>query len=229
MDWHPALMRHVEAACGDQRVQGRDWFRMPPTLLAGDDGVGRTHIARRIARSAGLPHVVFDLADPRIGCREAPPEVPEPVPPLVAMAISRCANPLVSVVNADTASPVALALITRLVDPRANRRVVATALGAQLDLGQVSWLVQSSAPDSLPHRLTDLLVRVDLEDPDGEDTDFVAIDLMAEVVADLGLPPPYAGTVDAILSRYRSRQGYPSAHVGVGEMYAQIAARLQSR
>lgn len=227
MDWHPGLMRHVAAVCGDQRVQGRSWFRMPPTLLAGPDGVGRTHIGRRIATEAGLPHVTLDLHDARLVRREASPDVPEPVPPLVAMAMTRCANPVVSVINADTAPPPALALVTRLVDPALNRRIVVDALSTQLDLGQVTWLIQSSAPDRLPDRLCDRLVRIDLQVPDGEAIEFMTIDVLAEVVSDLGLRPPGGDVVEAVLARVGGRRGHPPRVVRMRELYDDVVAHLQ--
>lgn len=226
MDWHPQLMRAVEKACEDQRILGRDWFVMPPTLLLGPDGVGRTHIARRLATAAGVPHVEFDLADPHIGRHEAAPDVRMPLPPFVGMWVSRCANPVVSVVNVDRAGPVGLSLLQRLVDPRVNGRVVASALAAQFDLSQVTWLVQSGAADALPARLHDLLVEVGLEDTEIDDSAFLKIDLIAEVVADFALEPPSPADVEEIVGK-RHPRGHPARHVGVAELYADIARRLR--
>lgn len=226
MDWHPQLMRAVEKACEDQRILGRDWFTMPPTLLSGPTGVGRTHIARRLATAAGVPHVEFDLADPRIGRHEAAPDVRMPMAPFVAMSVSRCANPVVSVVNVDRAGPVGLSLLQRLVDPRAHGRVVVSALAAQFDLSQVTWLVQSSAADGLPDRLRDLLVEVEMEDTEIDDTVFVKIDLLAEVVADFALDPPSPADVEVIVGKPRAR-GYPAQHVRVADLYADIARHLR--
>lgn len=226
MDWHPQLMRAVEKACEDQRILGRDWFTMQPTLLSGPDGVGRTHIARRLATAAGVPHVEFDLADPRIGRHEAAPDVRMPMAPFVAMSVSRCANPVVSVVNVDRANSVGLALLQRLVDPRANGRIVVSALAAQFDLSQVTWLVQSSAADGLPDRLRDLLVDVELADTEIDDTVYVKIDLIAEVVADFALDPPSPADVEVIVGKRRAR-GYPAQHVRVADLYADIARQLR--
>jgi len=62
LDWEPQFMGAVAQACADQRVLGRDWFTMPPMLLGGPAGVGRTQVARWLARAAGLPHIMFDAA-----------------------------------------------------------------------------------------------------------------------------------------------------------------------
>ena len=142
------------------------------------------------------------------------------------MPRKRCANPVVSVVNVDRAGPVGLSLLQRLVDPRAHGRVVVSALAAQFDLSQVTWLVQSSAADGLPDRLRDLLVEVEMEDTEIDDTVFVKIDLLAEVVADFALDPPSPADVEVIVGKPRAR-GYPAQHVRVADLYADIARHLR--
>lgn len=226
MDWQPALMRHVVMACDDQRVCGRDWFFLPATLLAGPPGMGRTHIARRVATAAGLPHLVLDASDERLARSGAAPDVPLPLPPLVGMALTRCANPIVSVENVDQADAEVMALICRLVDGRVNGRIVDAGLGAVLDLSAVSWLVQSTAIDALPRTLRDATVRVDIADPDGQDVAFLVIDLIAEAVADFGLPTPAPALVELIVRSTVRQHGQPYRQTSVAQLYSEITDRL---
>lgn len=190
LDWHPEFMRAVTQACDDLRIGGCPWFTMPPILLAGPAGVGRTHIARRLATSAGLPHFVLDAAVDATFDPTAAPNVLLPLPPIVGMALTRCANPIVSVVNIERASTIALQAITRLVDLRVSRRYVDEGLGATLDLGAVNWLVHATEPNNLPIELASALLRVDLAMPEGQHFEIHIVDLVAEAVADLGVPAP---------------------------------------
>lgn len=226
MDWHPALMRLVEAACDDQRVRGRPWFTMPPTLLSGPAGVGRTHIARRISAAAGVPHLVMDVRDHDSAMRRHAPDVPMPITPVVGMALTRCANPVVSVVNVDGADQEELAHIARLLDVRQNGRFVEPGLGATLDLSQVTWLVQSSAPDALRDRLRDVLLEVRLEEPEDMDATFLVIDLIAEVIADNGLEEPDADAIREIVHSSVVRRGSYRRSVTTADLYDEIGHRL---
>jgi len=226
MDWHPALMRLVEAACDDQRVRGRPWFTMPPTLLSGPAGVGRTHIARRISLAAGVPHLVMDVRDHDAAHRRHAPDVPMPITPVIGMALTRCANPVVTVINVDDADREALAHVARLLDVRQNGRFVEPGLGATLDLSQVTWLVQSSAPDELRDRLRDVLLEVRLQEPEDMDATFLVIDLIAEVIADHGLDEPDPETIRAIVHGSVVRRGGHRRSVTTASLYDEIAARL---
>ncbi|WP_294300965.1 hypothetical protein [uncultured Sphingomonas sp.] len=226
MDWHPALMRLVEAACDDQRVRGRPWFTMPPTLLSGPAGVGRTHIARRISDAAGVPHLVMDVRDHDAAHRRHAPDVPMPITPVIGMALTRCANPVVTVINVDDADREALAHVARLLDVRHNGRIVEPGLGATLDLSQVTWLVQSSAPDALRDRLRDVLLEVRLEEPEDMDATFLVIDLIAEVIADHGLDEPDAETIRAIVHGSVVRRGGYRRTVTTASLYDEIARQL---
>lgn len=225
MDWQPGLMRLVAHSCEDLRIGGCGWFTMPPTLLAGPPGVGRTHIARRVAAAAGVPHFEIDASDTGLFASAAPPDVRLPLPPLVGMALTLCANPVVSIRNVDRANALAAAVIGRLVDTRANRRFVDEAVGATLDLGAVTWLVHAPDVQAVPDGVRRSLVHLDLERPGPEARRLLAVDLAAEVTADFGLPPPDGALVDemvGMITRIRSAET-------VGGLHGQVVRWLQDR
>lgn len=221
IDWQPEFMRHVEAACSDQRVCGREWFALPPTLLVAQPGAGRTHLARRLAVAAGVPHVALD-ARQLARTLASLPDVPAPIPPVVAIAISRCANPVISVENVDAAGEHAHVLLARLIDPEECRKVIDTSVGAILDFGHVTWLIQTDAPDKLPHRLVDGTTCVRITRPTGADARLFLIDLIAEVISDR-----WVGEIDHrqfLDVLFRAQAELP--RTSVAELYDRVAAWL---
>lgn len=209
MIWQPGFMSAVEAACADQRIRGREWFSMPPLLLGGPDGAGRTHVARRLALAAGVPHIHFDVscdmfARPRMG-----PDVPVPLPIAAAMLASGCANPVVSVTGADGLSDPMALMLSRLVDRDTNDRFVDEANAAVFDFSAVTWCVQThdrpaaeieqrgnfshaqpGRPAGVPRIVTDRLARVDLREAESEHYCLLVIDVLAEALSDRGIQCP---------------------------------------
>jgi hypothetical protein len=205
LEWAAGLRALVGEACDRQRVGGRPWFTMPPVLLTGLEGAGRTNAARQLARTAGLPHITFDLTCSMVGARTCGPDAAIPNPIATAIALSGCANPVVSVRGAHRASGPTLDLLVRMLDPETSGRFVDSALGAVLDLRQVVWIVQSRTHDQLPHNIRSRLWRVELEPFRSRDSRMFAVDVLAEVLGDLGLrdaPPPGIATILAEARSY---------------------------
>lgn len=140
------LRTFMAEACRSQVLAGRDWYQQPPLALLGQHGVGKGFAARWIARHAGLPlfrmPVTYDFAANQPDSDGV--EMRLPAVPLIAMAASRCANPIV-VVELDVDHPpegVALEELVRMLDPRRNERWLDKAQDAIFDLGHISWIVQ---------------------------------------------------------------------------------------
>ncbi len=242
LDWEPELMRFVEDACLDQRIRGRDWFALPPVLLGGEAGVGRTHVARRLARAAGVPHIMFDATTWMFTWRCAGPDVHLPLPIAAAMAASGCANPVVSVTGVPRATPAMVDLLIRLVDRSINESFVDQAAGVVVDYSAVTWIVHApprrpaSGPqayghyqqsvDAEPHvpaALARHLHRIDLQDVAPEQYQLLVVDLLAEVLDDLGVPLPPLMDLQALFDLAGQWRD-----LSVGEIYdrLQIEVRL---
>lgn len=210
LEWEPELMNAVGEACANQRIRGRDWFTMPPMALGGPAGAGRTHMARRLARAAGVPHIMFDATTWMFTWRCSGPDVRLPLPIATAMAVSGCANPVVSVTGVQQASPAMIDLLVRLIDPTRNGSFIDEALGAVVDYSAVNWVVQvpppvntaahrptnffreqDATPAEIPDRLKPHLLHVALQDAEPAHFELLVIDVLAEVLGDLGqaLPP----------------------------------------
>jgi hypothetical protein len=163
---------------------------MPPAALDGVPGAGRRMVARRIARCAGLPFVAIDVAGPAGASRlrrvSSPPDVVQPSPVVLAMALSRCANPVVLIEGVDDAGHDALGMVKAMVDPVSGRRWSEDALEAVVDLGHVNWLVQSSAALGPPRPLS-FLKRLTVPADAEFDHELNRLTLISELVDDLGL------------------------------------------
>ncbi|WP_068094096.1 hypothetical protein [Novosphingobium rosa] len=191
MDWEPEFLGAVENGCSNQRIRGRDWFSLPGILLGGPVGAGRTHVARRLARAAGVPHILFDAATDMFTRHCARPDVPLPLPIAPAIMACGCANPVVSIVGIEAASEDMVTIVSRLVDGATNSGFPDQALSAAIDYSAVTWIVQARDADEVPDRLASRLDRIDLRGGEREDRDLRIIDVLAEVLADraIGLPP----------------------------------------
>ncbi|WBH15821.1 P-loop NTPase family protein [Sphingomonas radiodurans] len=191
-EWQPAFLHSVRTACDDLVAAGRPWFRMAPALLAGPAGAGRSHAARSLARAAGVLHIFLNLSDPVIGASiSGSTDMSEALwvsPIVTAMAATRCANPVVSVIGADVNADAAVALAS-MVDPVLGRAWMEERIGTVVDLGEVTWLIQADAPERLPAPLADKLATIPIQSVPLHERSEIMVSLLAEVLADLDISP----------------------------------------
>lgn len=189
--WQAELRGVVESAVARSGIAGADWITLPPLLLCGPPGVGRTHFARRVAELAGLPHVGVavggalgvDQLRPS-GCG---PDLLLPSAPVLAMAVSRCANPVVNVFGVEALDAAGQAELARMINPETAGRWVDYACGAIVDLRHVNWMVQAREPGALEPCLVRLLQPVWLRFPEGADAALHLVEILAEAAIDLGV------------------------------------------
>ncbi|MFW2850721.1 hypothetical protein ACM61V_02180 [Sphingomonas sp. TX0543] len=189
-DWQRDFIDAVADACDDHLAAERPWFKMPATALVGHAGSGRTHAARMLASAAGVPHVILNLSDPVIAMNvSASGEINEALwvsPVVTAMAATRCANPVVTVVGAEHNADAAMALVA-MVDPMLGRAWREDRIATSADLGEVSWFIQCSDPSNLPSPLVDRLQIVPMRQKNVVPNSTIALSLLTEVLADLGI------------------------------------------
>jgi hypothetical protein len=189
-DWQRDFVDAVADACDDLLAAERPWFKMPATALIGRAGCGRTHAARMLASAAGVTHVILNLSDPVIAMNvSASGEINETLwvsPVVTAMAATRCANPVVTVVGAEHNADAAMALVA-MADPMLGRAWREDRIATSVDLGEVSWLIQCSDPSNLPSPLADRLRIVPMRQTNVVPDTTIALSLLIEVLADLGI------------------------------------------
>src|SRR5690606_28278480 len=168
--WQHELRRVIEAAIARTKSERTPCLKLPPLLLLGEPGVGRTHVARRIAHLASLPHVSLDLSDPA-GVQQLWPQVcgPDlllPSLPVLAMALGGCANPIVSVVGIECLEVATQHRFAASLKAGSAARHVDAAAASTVDLTQVNGMVQCSDVSALAPKLLQLLRPVELHRPD---------------------------------------------------------------
>ena len=226
-------------ACSNLLIAERPWFRMPPTVLIGPDGAGRTHAARSLARAAGVPHVILNLSDPVIAANiAASGEINEALwvsPVVTAMAATRCANPVVTVIGTDH-HPDAAVSLAAMIDPVLGRAWDEDRIATVVDLGEVTWIVQATTVAELPIPLRDHLVVVPMQRIACVQDSQMMVSLLAEVLDDLNLSPadPAVSWNEISLhmsrgSRRSPKQAYEALRSAVIDaQYAFAVSRLQS-
>jgi len=186
--WQPALASVIAEAIDRARSPQAPWITTAPVLLLGENGVGRTHVARRFAHVAGLPHSTLDLQDVEVLERlqgiGRGPDVRIPLAPVLAMAASGCANPVITVLGAETATDSVQIELARMIDPATADRFADNSVGATVDLRQVSWFVQGQQPERIVAPLSRLLRRIELIRPSGSERLLHVAEIIAEAVAD---------------------------------------------
>ena len=188
-EWQPEFLSAVICACEQAIEETRPWFRMTPSFLTGPAGTGRTHAARRLAKSVGVPHVILNLSDPLIAANlGSGGEIGEALwvsPVAAAMAATRVANPVVSVVGMGI-HPDADATLAELIDPAIGSYFHEDMLGIDLDLGEVTWLIQIDEAKNLPPLFGLSLEEIAFKRGYGRGSE-ICLSVAMEVLADLQL------------------------------------------
>lgn len=188
LGWQPQLRSMVDQAINQARDKCSPWFKLPPLLLTGERGVGRTHAARRIAHAAGVPHAYLDLTDPagieQLRPRGCGPDLMLPSLPVLTMAISGCANPIISVVGCEDLDRASVQDFAAMIDPATAGRFVDHATGCVVDLRQVSWIAQCRDPREISAALSGLFVAVEMRWPGDESLPLHVAEVLAEAAID---------------------------------------------
>jgi hypothetical protein len=187
----PEFLAWVRAGCAAMLAAERPWFGGGALILGGVPGAGRTHAARWLARVVGVSHAVLNLTDPVIAANVAASgEIGEALgasPVTIAMATARCANPIVTVLGADRVGEDVLAGLAAMIDPERCRRWREDRLGIDVDLGEVTWILQRDPQRSIPSWVVPNADAVALRPiPAGIDH-VLALSICLEAMGDLGI------------------------------------------
>ena len=218
-DHQPALREAVAAACQACIENERGWFRTSLVLVGKD--TGRRHAARFLAQVARVPHVRLDndqLARCAAAGEISPRSDAQWVSPVAtAMAAARCANPIVSVPEADALSPESLAALKLMAGPSAGQVWPELRLRTFVDLSEVSWVLQVSDPSKLPPELLGGAYVVEMDDL-WHAGDTLRTSVTLEVLHDLDRKPE-----PAHLTGHRTSRGVPSP----AQLYQDIRSALK--
>jgi len=203
----PALLAHAA------KTAERGAVAFGAILLEGEPGAGRTHLARRLAHIAGVPHVTIDLPGgglEQLAQRRRGPDFVLPTAPVLAIAACRAANPIISLLGVDELREDAQELLVRMIDPATSSRWPDPAAGGTVDLSHVSWFIQSHLPDRIAPRLAHLLRPVRMFWPTDDAVALHAIEVLAEAAIDENVATPPTTVIEQIIGETQSRHAQRS-------------------
>lgn len=217
----PAFDRWVTTSCRALIAAERPWFRGSPILATGPEGAGRTHAARRLARVAGVQHIIVNLTAPLITANLASSgQVSEALwasPLTVAMAAKRCANPVATVLGIDKVGDDIANGVVSMIHPATGRAWIEDKLEIEMDFGEVTWIVQCDHITRVPAALRAQASHIGFaEFPRGLETT-AALSMLLEVLDDLGFDE-----ADLAFEWTNVARALGGHHRGAKNLYAQM-------
>lgn len=191
-----SLIEIVERACLLSLHAGAP-LRLPPLLLVGMPGTGKSRVARRLAEIIGTTLTVIDGGSttdrgPIVG---HDPGYRGSSPGKVATSLldGSTASPLIlldEICKVSSYSPTVRPLdaLLPLFEPSTARSFIDTYIGLPVRADGVLWLMTANTVDRLPAPLLDRVVVVEMPPLSRAETRHVLRSVFAEVMAEHGLP-----------------------------------------
>lgn len=185
---------------------GHTAFKLPPLLLVGPPGVGKTTFAKRLVTLAKVGYAEINAAgstDNRLLAGTARGwSSTQPCLPLIVMAHSGCANPLIVVDEIDKSggsdrNGVIAHTLLSMLEPATARAWPDEALMVPADLSHVSWVLTANHTAGIPAPLLSRLTVVHVGGPRPEHFSRVLLSLIRDLADELEVVPQDLPPLDA--------------------------------
>ncbi|MGP9805914.1 AAA family ATPase [Paracoccus sp. NSM] len=220
-----------------ETAQGPAPLRIPPVILLGAPGIGKTEWAQRVAQAFQVPSITLDVGAANGGVfalsgvergfsNAAPGRV------VRSILATHVVNPLVIIDELDRASertqtsrgqqPGLAAVLMSLVEPSSARSWTCPFYQLPFDLSRVSWIMTANSLEGMPAPLIDRCRVIALPDPTPADLELAAARMIAQRTADADHADLLTTLVAEVL-RQRRRAGRRTSL----RQLSRIVARLE--
>jgi len=220
--WADDLLSDIETALVLSISSSRPWLSLPPLLIVGPPGIGKTRFARRLGELTGVPMRVINAggsADSRDFSGTARGwGTAHPARIVDIFRETETANPIVLLDEIDKAGGgdrngrITATLLTML-EPETRSRFYDEALNTNVDLSYVNWVLTANDVRALGRPLLSRLRVVHMRAPPMNAAATVIETALKDVAARYGWPggtmPMLAPEVHASLARAMSKGASP--------------------
>src|SRR5919106_2227971 len=170
-------------------VDSEDSIELPPMLLLGEPGIGKTHFARRIAQLLGTGYGFVPMSSLTAGwvLSGASSQWKNAKPGKVfdTFLNGEYANPVITVDELDKASGDGqydpLGALYELLEQKTATRFVDEFVELPIDASGAVWLATANDPGRIPEPLLDRLMVYEIEAPDAEGATRIAGNIYREL------------------------------------------------
>lgn len=193
-------------------------FSIPPLLLNGEPGLGKTYFASRLAETLGLPYFEVSLATMSASFELIGSSLhwSESAPGTITkfIAESEVANPIILVDELDKSGtegkyPPANVLYG-LLEPHSAKRFKDEALNIEIDVSHVNWILTSNYSETISAPLLSRMHMYDIQLPEVEEMKVVVQRMYHRYRSESGLEQylddQLGGDVQAYLATCRPRE-----------------------
>ena len=207
--WMSDVIDIVEERMALLGAVGRSWTSLPPILVRGPLGIGKSYFAMRLAKAIGLGFAETSLSgstDNREMEGTSKGYInPRPSFPVVSISRLRTANPLLFVDEIDKVDSNRWGdprrTILTMIDGDTGSRYPDVGLSAVCDLSKVSWLFACNDHQSLETALMDRLEVVVVKAPDAGLLPMIAENVIRDMAASLDIERTALPDVDQMMVR----------------------------
>ncbi|WP_339613927.1 AAA family ATPase [uncultured Parvibaculum sp.] len=209
--WFEDLISQIADTIELRRTAGKPWFRIPPLLVVGPPGCGKSRFARRLGEISGTGHASITVAgssDNRMLAGTARGwHSTQPCFPVIAMRKANTANPIVVVDEIEKACPSqngdAQATLLNFLEPETASRYFDECLLTSVNVGEVSWISLANSIEGIKPPLKNRVSLHFVGGPQEEHYPTVIRCLQRDIALELGIDPTVLPTrnkeVEALL------------------------------